>query len=989
MVQDANKLVVFGSQLLGVLIVIAGLWTQQAKLQSPRPSGGRTPASASADRKGERFARLWDDPFPEGFENSVVKPRAGGPAPETIASPPPASQSPSPAKQSPTYKKLLIWNVLDARQVPEIKERRLRIRYAAVSAVLTADYLPARESSLSPLTEKPSETGTVPEGKELIGYFETFRAVPTCKAPFARVILAWTRKDAPLDEATIESVKKQIATKDEENGEVELQVLHHGSSQDLEDYEKSPQTHLAGKISFMRATIAGNKFDPFRPTISDHHLIDALFQELSLRIPALNRALPRIESRPRIVIVLERDTKYSYAIKQEIETKFQGVAKLEFSSYLRGLDGRSEDAASSTESAKSESDETSSTKPKGEGFGETSSGTSQFDYLRRLATRLGSETNSRKGRSVSAVGILGSDIYDKMLILQAMRDELRSAIFFTTDLDALYLERGNQHFTRNLIVAGGDGLDVNQNLLATPGSYVPPMRDGYQTVLANKVLSLLAPGDPKSATTPTPSVTPKIFEIAPGRNIDLKAGGPATSPNPKRNFVLRMLSFTWVNILAFAVGLANAFLILRAIFTRVAKSDTNQSDVVFAPMKPWWRVFVYTEVALALFAIGTLLFFLGWRKDALLLGEPLALGISIWPSVLIRLLAFLVAILLLMIASYTFVAQSMGLKKKLEAALPEGKMHLPNGMVSEGLRLCLSIARERPGELNESEFSSQLEKCFGVETRLLRNRRLWRIMGFSILYLALSMFLFWQWPPTVPARGAFALLYEKIVLALGVSLYIIHLIFCLDLHASAYNLLCALRALYTPAACKEIHDSDRQIDAKKMLEATASFTSIIGKTLLYPMTVLILIILSRLPHFDNWVMTPSLTITFLLGGLALVTAALLVWWAGSSLKKQVLAAHSKTEGVGEPVSLVGSPAASGVRSSEVAPQPAAGGGMDDAQVNRKRRVAFAKKREQLEAINEGVFAAWYNQPIFAAIFSAAAVFGSLSIAGPLARFMLE
>jgi len=229
-------------------------------------------------------------------------------------------------------------------QIPEIKERRLRIRYATVSAVLTANYLPKRESSLSPLTRKPSESQTAQEGKDLIGYYETFQ-VPTSKGPHQRVILVWTPKEVALDDGLIENVKQQIEARDREKtkGEVEVYVLHHGSSQDLENYAKSPNPALAGKISFMRATSAGKKFDPFRPIISDDLLIEALFDELSLRIPALNTALREEKDRPRILIVAERDTRYSHAIKEALEDKFEGRARLAFSSYLRGLDGRSED----------------------------------------------------------------------------------------------------------------------------------------------------------------------------------------------------------------------------------------------------------------------------------------------------------------------------------------------------------------------------------------------------------------------------------------------------------------------------------------------------------------------------------------------------------------------------------------------------------------------------------------------------------------------
>jgi hypothetical protein len=40
---------------------------------------------------------------------------------------------------------------------------------------------------------------------------------------------------------------------------------------------------------------------------------------------------------------------------------------------------------------------------------------------------------------------------------------------------------------------------------------------------------------------------------------------------------------------------------------------------------------------------------------------------------------------------------------------------------------------------------------------------------------------------------------------------------------------------------------------------------------------------------------------------------------------------------------------------------------------------------KLEAVSDGVFAAWYNQPIFSAILSALAVFGTLTVAGPLTK----
>src|SRR5262249_1135378 len=165
------------------------------------------------------------------------------------------------------------------------------------------------------------------------------------------------------------------------------------------------------------------------------------------------------------------------------------------------------------------------------------------------------------------------------------------------------------------------------------------------------------------------------------------------------------------------------------------------------------------------------------------------------------------------------------------------------------------------GHVSRDEF---FEKLFAA------NGRKWRIFIASLVYLAFSFVLFRVWPPNVPARGGLPLLIEKIVLALGVALYIIHLIFCLELHVSALRLLRQLRLLYSSAP------DENHINATEMLSALSTLTTIIGKTLLYPLTVLTLIILSRLSIFDNWVSTASLVITFAGGAIVLVGASLIL-----------------------------------------------------------------------------------------------------------------
>ena len=64
-------------------------------------------------------------------------------------------------------------------------------------------------------------------------------------------------------------------------------------------------------------------------------------------------------------------------------------------------------------------------------------GESQFDYLTRLGDRIKALEGdwARKGRGrIDAIGIVGSDPYDTLSILQALRPSFPNTVFFTTDL---------------------------------------------------------------------------------------------------------------------------------------------------------------------------------------------------------------------------------------------------------------------------------------------------------------------------------------------------------------------------------------------------------------------------------------------------------------------------------------------------------------------------------------------------------------------------
>ena len=911
MPQDANRPLVFGSQLIGVLVVILTLVTRQADLRSTRPVGDKKQIAAQLDQNGDLSARLWDDPL--ATTGTMV----------SVGQDQKTSQAPA---KSITGKGIFIWNILDARPLPEVKESRLRIRYAVASAVLAEGYLPTNESLLIPLRSPP------------VAYYETFRLrSDVTQHPFQSVTLIWIPKQLKElnsaldsnDSKFFQTMQKQIADQAGVPADGAVRFLNHGSSDDFDAYLAATKDRAKDNVSFMRATIPfkylqnqDTRAGSLRRITGDDQLVPKLVGELCLRIPSLNAGKP-VAERPRVLIFTESDTSYSRAIASEVTDALGQLARVEVYSYLRGLDGRPEDIPIRTTSEGERSKDVAAALLRDKAITEVSTGTSQFDYLRRLSLCLDQAKRRRADGEICAVGILGSDIYDKMLVLQAIRPKLPAAIFFTTDLDALYLERNSESFTRNLVVASADSLDVNTDTSDHPLRWkLPPMRDSYQTVLVKHVWEILEAGTAK--LKPMASKPVKVFEIVAGKNIKLH---PVDPSNFRGKSVLAWLSMWWDKTLIFLLGLGNAFLVLWAISTRRLKSP----EATNAPLSDRARVFLYTEIGIAM---AFVIFLLCWfMSPASFIGqEPMNLEASIWPSVTIRLLAFAVAIRLLMIASNSFVVHRPRIEKQLKEAVPCNKeLPLDEGIVKELGATCSSLLLEEKPPVKEKTFQQVMNKHFDHGAR--RKRIMWASLG----YFAVSFVLFYLWPPAVPARGSFAFLAEKLVLALGVGLYIIHLMYCLDLHLSACTLLRTLRSFYS-IDVKSLDNG--KIDANLMLTAASQLTAIIGKTLLYPLTILILIIISQLRIFDNWTMTPSLWVTFFIGAAALILASLVLWYQGKRLKS--------------------------------------------AAVNREKRKAHPEPAN-IELITDGVFAPWKRQPIFAAIFSTLAVFGSLTAAEPLVR----
>jgi hypothetical protein len=236
-----------------------------------------------------------------------------------------------------------------------------------------------------------------------------------------------------------------------------------------------------------------------RMVTPDNVLARALARELQLRDICLtkNDCKRWLQSPGRVAIVSEWDTFYGRSLRATISRELcqPGSApdcslKFEQYSYLRGLDGQLPNDGSSV-AVKSADTEKQNRAPANKKKDDDNSsdtakrlerpdGLGQFDYLRRLAATMKRRHQElrRHGESgITAIGVLGTDVYDKLLVLRALRPEFPEALFFTTDLDARFSDQGEIAATRNLLVVSAFDLQLRPEIQRD----IPPFRDGYQT----------------------------------------------------------------------------------------------------------------------------------------------------------------------------------------------------------------------------------------------------------------------------------------------------------------------------------------------------------------------------------------------------------------------------------------------------------------------------------------------------------------------------
>ncbi len=652
-----------------------------------------------------------------------------------------------------------------------------------------------------------------------------------------------------------------------------------------------------------------------RTSLTDYQLASAMVEELKLRglkIDCKKKQLfePCPNNKDHIVLISEWDTRYGRSLPEVMKRALvpglddcieQKKSQQECSpkwihpfSYMRGLDGVVPGEGKTAEEGKSSKENDKNKKTKSEL--ERPEGQNQKDYLRRLAVQINDMERElkNKGESIHAIGVLGSDAYDKLMILQALKPTFPKAVFFTTDLDTRLNYSDDFEVTRNLIVSASFGLQLDSDFQKA----IPPFRDSYQTAffLATQIALDNAEQSGKNNQKHIDDMlgSARLFETGFSQAIPLgdgkhslnqKSYHPAQKHRAWTKWKLVVVSVTLVAIILLANILSERCRKLRRKVQRFIRHCIVFNLSVFRPNPARDRRHMWARVRTLLFPQVLLLIVLGVTGYELYWGdrgEPFYWneGVSIWPTEFIRLFAGILGCL--------FIA-------RIAKAVERNKKQL-----SKRFFCCdkLTAYPAHDDGLRKKDGKSWIDvpvlwSWYCVKTSaLLRNRRVLLTAGMSV-FVGFSLLFIFGFPNT-PYRGEASRLANILVQLFCVPVFLVLGMMVLDATWRSADLITrlarsisvwpeqtlrqfglrqetsrlgviddnALDKLRNELRTQDKYHLDEWID----IQFIAAHTKVVGKLVYYPSIILVLMIFARSKIFDNWDMPIGLALIFLLSG---------------------------------------------------------------------------------------------------------------------------
>ncbi len=709
-----------------------------------------------------------------------------------------------------------------------------------------------------------------------------------------------------------------------------------------------------------------NGVNLFRTIPSDKKLVEALLQELRGRYKIENRP-DRNNKDPhkngKIAIVSEWDTFYGRSLPLEFrrtiysqgeekkgekkcaksmnalehfvkcpeEDEWSGVFRY---SYLRGLDGKvpSRDQEQTNKKGKDTKAPTVKEAIRSIGLGEMERpvGESQLDYTRRLAIIIREKDEREKDKcgvwerffhncgGIEAIGVTGSDVYDKLLVLQALRQRLPDKVFFTTDLDDRYVDPEQIKWTRNLIVASHFGLRLEEGIQRD----IPPFRESYQTsayYTVLRALKILDCTDETPAKLCGPSglrnsldksrvydseIPVRLYEIG---NKEPVAIGlyPEPTDDKEKKPVYDFLPLTLLHeYLKPPFGLTD----LELVFKYLVVGGTFGLGLLCltTPLCPWVKQWAKEDLNLK---VGVL--FLSLTIGAVTLacwtllmqgasGEPVAAptqGISIWPTEGIRLSVVLLTGVILYLAWLRINNPKGIFSKDIFNRLDETQQ---GSSSSKGEKEVVLIREENSFQENTEQEKVDPKRLWTNYLVVGKFRvRMRRSASMAVLYFFLGVALLIgidQELPQVPCRGQSACWADHIVTIISVLCLLTLIAFVFDATRLSRLMIENLNTGDTDWASGEPNSKETILsgdrlkaesdwwDVRFVAEHTASITFLVY----FPFIALFLMVFARNPIFDAWRYSNGLVILFVLSSSMCLVSTFLLRRAAEKSRERAL-----------------------------------------------------------------------------------------------------
>src|SRR5262245_31917449 len=647
-----------------------------------------------------------------------------------------------------------------------------------------------------------------------------------------------------------------------------------------------------------------------RTIAPDDWVLDKLIDELARREiyvrPQMISGRPIHPKLSDIVILTEWDTPYGRSLRASFEAKALGKSagdgevrpRVHPYVYLRGIDGR----LPGDQSKDTQREQEQKTQLGQNAVAvEATEGLNQSDYLRRLARRM-KERNTQlreDGLGIRAIGLLGSDIYDKLMILRALRPQFPDAVFFTNNYDAHFERRDDWDVTHNLVIASPFGSTVPQIFIGQKRNIpqIPPFRDNNQTSMY--VGTLVGTGRMTEEDVRYLSWQPRIFEI--GRQGAYGLSPPeyrwdsgkwktvfesryGKSENANRWFRdwLSPGVIWWLIIIALTV-LATA----GWISVTIARRTLHGGGTAIERLK---RALVSTTFwlvccgPLIIFSVALVAQY--WAPE-----EPLAFfsGVSIWPTEMLRLIAFMLAIFFMFKASFDLRANA----KKIEAEFSFVPLRLTPFRWRD-----LGIGFEH-WQIKQHAGTSRFSAEEAWHAYLCRHKFWPRFIRIGILFGLYSIFafmilhLFPQPPP--PARGEMAFKIDNIVFYLagiGLLLLSFYVVDAIQLNSNFIRMFGREVTEWGRDVVDRSHRrpplTEEELSAYNEIFFVAQRTQVIAPLIWYPLVVLTLIVVARASLFDSWTWPPGLVLIFAITAAWAVGSAILLRRAAEQLRETAL-----------------------------------------------------------------------------------------------------